>query len=81
MVKKSVSAGGGVSNKCEIGVHAHYCSALVAGGCKNGFPVTMGCMTMHSVVPLYDKQWWTPGSVIPHCMDEDYVLEPPEQAQ
>ena len=56
----------------QLGVHTHACSALVNGSCNNGFPVRRGCMVGHFKNP--GERWWQL-KPLPHCIDDDYVLE------
>jgi hypothetical protein len=55
---------------CEsLGVHAHPCSALVQGVCRNGFPFSRGCLPAHVVGPDGREQWL---AAVPHCCDEEF---------
>lgn len=61
-----------MSGECEIGVHAHPCSALVDGLCKNGFPFGRGCIPFHVLAPNGKDHWH---AVTPPCCDEEFVVD------
>lgn len=60
-----------VTEPCPSGQHVHPCSALVRGVCRNGFPVTRGCLPGHVVGPSGQSKWH---AATPLCCDENYVL-------
>lgn len=51
---------------CAPGIHVHPCSALVDGACRNGFPVSRGCLPVHSINP---ERWV---ASVPACCDEGF---------
>jgi hypothetical protein len=68
-----VSQQNNVANvQCPAGVHVHPCSALVAGKCTNGFPVTPGCTPAHAVSPDGAERWH---AGVPKCCDEEFVRD------